>query len=90
MLQEEGSELTLGPEVHGVGQELGGNCVDAKEVADKHHALDFLPQRRKQVEKNLKRKPENRRSCNPLSQDVDRGANFYHQYRLVSYLFKTI
>lgn len=42
MLQEQCSELALGPEVHRVGQEFGGNRVDAKEVADKHHALDFL------------------------------------------------
>lgn len=42
VLQEQGSELALGPEVHGVGQEFGGNRVDAKEVADKHHALNFL------------------------------------------------
>lgn len=42
VLQEQCSELPLGPEVHRVGQEFGGNRVDAKEVADKHHALDFL------------------------------------------------
>lgn len=57
VLQEQGSELALGPEVHGVGQEFGGNRVDAKEVADKHHALDFLKWTQKGLGVSFKRKP---------------------------------
>ncbi|TNN30638.1 hypothetical protein EYF80_059211 [Liparis tanakae] len=40
MLQEQGPQLALGPEVHGVGQQLGGHRVDAQEVPHEHHALD--------------------------------------------------
>lgn len=42
MLQEQSLELPLRPEVHGIGQKLGGHCVYPQEVSHKHHSLDFL------------------------------------------------
>lgn len=40
--QEERFELTFGPVVHGVGQQLHGQRVDTQEVAHKNHTLDIL------------------------------------------------
>lgn len=45
MFQEEGSKLSFRPEVHGIGQQFCGDCVDTKEVPHKHHTLDFLIRR---------------------------------------------
>lgn len=47
VLQEQSLELPLRPEVHGVGQKLGGHCVYSQEVSHKHHSLDFLVKKKK-------------------------------------------
>lgn len=40
--QEESFELTFGPIIHGIGQQLHGERVHSQEVPNKHHSLDVL------------------------------------------------
>lgn len=42
MTQKESFELSFGPVVHGVGQQLHGEGVHSEEVAYKHHFLNVL------------------------------------------------
>lgn len=47
MAQEQGLELSLGPVVHCVGQQLHGDGVDSQEVAHKHDSLNVLDRGKK-------------------------------------------
>lgn len=47
--QEQSLELSLGPVVHGVGQQLHGDGVDSQEVAHKHDSLNVLDRERKHI-----------------------------------------